>query len=207
MKVVRNIPKCYEIIENEIKPKLPQNIINEKLIIYQGAVNVGRGIEQLIKAMQYVKNAKFIIVGNGDIFEDVKKLTKDLKLNDRVYFTGKIPFNELFAYTKKADIGISIEENIGLNYYYALPNKLFDYIRANVPILASRLPEIENVVKTYNIGCFIENHNPKHIAEKINFMLNSPEKMQIWKENLKKTSEELCWENEEKILKEIFENL
>jgi len=204
MKVVRNIPKCSEITEEKIKTNLPKDIIDKKIIIYQGAVNVGRGIEQVIKAMQYVENAKFVIVGNGDIFDDIKKLTSDLKLNDKVYFTGKIPLNELFAYTQKADIGISIEENIGLNYYYALPNKLFDYIRANVPIIASHLPEIENIVTTYNIGCFIENHKPEHIAEKINLMLNSPEKVQLWKNNLKKASAELCWENEEKVLEEIF---
>jgi len=207
MKVVRNIPKCSEINEEEIKPNLPKDIIDKKIIIYQGAVNVGRGIEQVIKAMQYVENGIFVIIGGGDIFEDVKKLTNDMKLNEKVFFTGKIPFNELFSYTKNADIGISLEENIGLNYYYALPNKLFDYIRANVPILANSLPEIENIVRTYDIGCFIENHNPKHIAEKINFMLNSPKKKQIWKENLKKASQELCWENEEKVLKDIFLNL
>jgi len=206
MKVVRNIPNCKRIIEIKEIEYLKE-LSKQRIILYQGAVNMGRGIEQVIKAMQFVENARFIIIGNGEIFEDVKKLTKDLNLNDKVYFTGKIPFKELSAYTKKADVGISLEENIGLNYYYALPNKLFDYIRENVPILASRLPEIENIVKTYDIGCFIENHNPKHIAEKINFMLNSTEKVQLWKENLIKASNELCWENEEKVLKDIFLNL
>jgi len=206
MKVVRNIPICdaeIEIKETEYLKELSKR----KIILYQGAVNIGRGIEQVIEAMQYVENAFFVIVGDGDIIYKAKKLVSDLYLKHKVYFIGKVPLNELFAYTKRAYIGISLEENIGLNYYYALPNKLFDYIRANVPVLASRLPEIENIVKTYGIGCFIENHNPEHIAEKIKFMLNSPEKIQIWKENLEKASAELCWENEEKVLKDIFLNL
>ena len=88
-----------------------------------------------------------------------------------------------------------------------MPNKLFDFIRANVPVLVSRLPEIERIVNKYEIGCFIENHNPEHIAEKIKYMLQSPEKISFWKENLKKASTELCWENEEKILKSVFDTV
>ena len=203
MKVIRNISEC----NGKIIPKETdylKALSMQKIILYQGAVNVGRGIEEVIEAMQYVENARFVIVGDGDVTEDAKKIVSRLYLKHKVFFIGKVPLEELIAYTQKATIGISLEKNIGLNYYYALPNKLFDYIRANVPVLASRLPEIENIVKTYDIGCFIENHNPKHIAENINFMLNSPDKMQKWKENLEKASAELCWENEEKILKEIF---
>ena len=206
MKVVRNIPVC-EFVKKQTVLSLPEKIKNRKIILYQGAVNIGRGLKPTVKAMQYVENVVFVIIGEGDIFEELLKLVQELNLTDKVIFIGKIPFDKLYFYTKKADIGISLEENIGLNYYYALPNKLFDYIRANVPVLVSPLPEIKNIVGTYEIGCFIENHNPEHIAEKINFMLNSPEKMQTWKENLKKASSELCWENEEKVLKDIFLNL
>lgn len=203
MKVVRNIPEC-ELLMNDYKIQLPKTVDNKKIILYQGAVNTGRGIEQVIEAMQYVEGAVFLIIGDGDIKNEAEQLVKELKLKNKVHFTGKLPFNRLYFYTKKAYIGISLEQNIGLNYYYALPNKLFDYIRAKLPVLASRLPEIENIVKTYDIACFIENHNPKHIAEKINYMLNSPKKYQTWKENLKKASAELCWENEEKVLREMF---
>ncbi len=206
MKVVRNIPNC-ELSYKKVKHELSLKTKNKNIILYQGAINIGRGIEQVIKAMQFIDNAIFLVIGDGDIASEMYKLIEKLNLDDKVIFLGKIPFHYLYNYTKIADIGISLEENIGLNYYYALPNKLFDYIRANIPILASHLPEIENIVKTYDIGCFIENHNPKHIAEKINFMLNSPGKIQIWKENLKKASLELCWENEEKVLKDIFLNL
>ena len=204
MKVVRNIPFCNSETESKQTPLFSELTKQKKVILYQGAVNMGRGIEQVIEAMQYVNDAFFAIIGDGDIYDDAKKLVSQLYLKGKVFFLGKVPFNELAANTKKAYIGISLEQNIGLNYYYALPNKLFDYIRANLPVLASRLPEIENIVKTYNIGCFIENHNPKHIAEKINYMLNSPEQYQTWKENLQKASAELCWENEEQVLKEIF---
>ncbi len=206
MKVVRNIPR-QKLVHNITKHELFLKIKNRKVIIYQGTINVGRGIEQTIQSMQFIENAVFLIIGDGDIVSELYQLTDKLKLNDKVIFLEKISFKYLYNYTKFADIGISLEENIGLNYYYALPNKLFDYIRAEVPVLVSRLPEIEKIVKTYDIGCFIKNHNPKHIAEKINFMLHSPDKMQDWKTNLKKASAAFCWENEEKVLKEMFYNL
>ncbi len=206
MKVVRNIPKCEQVIE-EIEPSFPEKFKNKKIILYQGAVNIGRGIEQVIRAMQFIEDAVFLIIGDGDIKSEMEQLVKELKLNKKVHFTGKIPFNHLHSYTKKADIGISLEENIGLNYYYALPNKLFDYIRGNVPVLVSHLPEIENIVNEFSLGCFIDNHNPDHIAEKINYMFKSSDKMKIWKENLEKASVELCWENEEIVLKEIYMSL
>ena len=203
MQVVRNIPICN--IEYEVSfPTLFEEIMNKKIILYQGAVNIGRGIEQVIRAMQFLENAVFVIIGDGDIKVETERLVEKLKLKDKVLFAGKIPFNELYSYTKNADIGISIEENVGLNYYYALPNKLFDYIRANVPVLVSKLPEIERIVNKYEIGEFIDNHNVEHIAEKINMMLKSPEKISFWKEKLKKASADLCWENEEQVLKSIF---
>ncbi len=206
MKLVRNIPECIEekdISNSEIIPEA----YNKKIILYQGSVNIGRGIEFVIDAMKYIDDAVFLILGDGDLKNKFQKQVKDSGLSEKVIFKGKIPFKQLISYTRKADVGITIEENIGLNYYYALPNKLFDYIRANVPVLASHLPEIEKVVNTYDIGCFIENHNPEHIAQKIKYMLQSPEKISFWKENLKKASIELCWENEEKILKLIFDTV
>ena len=203
MKVVRNIPEC-EMKLKDITSEVYEKTKNKKVILYQGAVNIGRGIEEVIRAMQFLENAVFLIIGDGDIKAKLEQLVENNKLQEKVIFTGRIPFNQLFAYTKKADIGISIEENLGLNYYYALPNKLFDYIRANVPVLVSRLPEIERTVNKYDIGCYIENHNPEHIAEKIKYMLHSAEKVNFWKQNLKKASEDLCWENEELVLKEIF---
>ncbi len=206
MQVVRNIPECTQKLPQKKHP-IFNDINHKKIILYQGAVNIGRGLKHIINAMQYIDNQTLIIIGDGDILQELKTTVKQKRLESKVIFTGKIPFSELYKYTRHADIGISIEENIGLNYYYALPNKLFDYIRAGVPVLASELPEIKQIVAGYNIGSFIKNHEPKHIAEKIKQMSDNPEQIKIWKQNLKKASEELCWENEEIIIKNLFSKL
>jgi glycosyltransferase involved in cell wall biosynthesis len=203
MTVVRNIPEC--IIKHTIseigKINLPAD---KKLVLYQGALNIGRGIEFAIEAFRFLENVILLTVGGGDIEKQLKEKVVKLGLTDKILFTGKLPFAELEYYTRKADLGLSIEENLGLNYYFALPNKLFDYIRAEIPVLVSRLPETERIVSHYDIGDFIENHDPEHIAQKIETCLNNTEQRKIWKINLKKASGELCWENEEKNFLKYF---
>ncbi len=203
MKVVRNLPMRKKTLDTEpiVFPFVKKN---EKVIYYQGALNMGRGLEHVIKAMKFIKSAKLIIVGEGDISKELRRLTIVEHVSERVIFLGRICFEKLYAYTRSADIGICLEENLGLNYYYSLPNKLFDYIQANVPILASPFPEVKKIVNGFDIGELIEKHSAQHIAEKINSMIASEEKIQKWKKNLKKAAEELCWENEEIKLKTIF---
>ena len=100
---------------------------------------------------------------------------------------------------------MSMEEDLGLSYRYALPNKLFDFIQAGVPILATNLPEIKKMIEEYKVGKVIDNHEPKHLAKKLQEILN--EGKNCYQENLANAANELCWENEEHKLKEIFGQL
>lgn len=201
MKVVRNIPICQGSKNQFHKTKEKPEI---KTIIYQGSVNIGRGLEQIIEAMKFTENMELIIIGNGDIFKNLQEKVKTLNLEKKVFLKGKLHFKDLIQYTINADIGISIEENIGLNYYYALPNKIFDYINAGIPVLASRLPEIENIINKYQIGEFIENHNPEHIALRLKEILSSEVKLNFYINNEQKASKELCWQNEFKNVENFF---
>lgn len=201
MNVIRNLPLFDKITVSYIGKIIPEN---KKIIIYQGVLNVGRGIENVIEAIKFIDNVLFIIVGDGDIRDELINLTLKLNVGDKVIFTGKVPYEELYSITCKADIGISLEQNISLNYYYSLPNKLFDYIHANVPVLVSELPEIIEIVKKYNIGVIVQKFDPEYIAIQIQNMLNDTEKREIWKKNLIYASKDLCWEKEEIKLNDIF---
>lgn len=195
--VVRNLPLRKS---NSDSSSTFKKQIEAKTIIYQGALNIGRGIEVVIQAMLYIENTNLIIAGDGDIKNELIQLSKKLNLSNRVTFLGKISLNELHNYTKTADLGFSLEENMGLNYYYALPNKLFDYIQAEIPVLTSNFPEMEAIVTKYSIGRTTGERNPEKIATLISEMLADSRQINIWKQNLKIAAEELVWENEKKIL-------
>jgi glycosyltransferase involved in cell wall biosynthesis len=201
MKVIRNVP--YYLNSN-----LNKNIQNsEKIILYQGSLNVGRGLEPMIDAMKYINNCKLQIIGKGDITNELKSRVEDLGLNDKVEFIGKIPFWDLSKYTVKADIGIALEENLGLNYYYALPNKIFDYIQAEVPVLVSPFPEMQRIVEKYNVGTVYNHSNPEVLAKKINEIFEFKNRYNKWKKNTKIAAKELCWEKEEKMLFDVYRNV
>lgn len=205
VKVVRNFPILteQETVISKSKKQL-QLSEDKKIILYQGAVNVDRGLLEAVEAMQYVSNAILLIVGDGDILEGVKIKAQQLDLADKVIFKKKVPFKELKQYTSLADIGISLDKDTNVNYKFSLPNKIFDFVHSGVPVLASGLVEIKKIFSGYEIGSMIENHNPKHIADKMNFMLSDPEKTKMWKTNCILASKEFCWQREEKVLDKIY---
>jgi len=201
MKVIRNLP-YYSPVRPEIKNKL--NYDGKKIIIYQGSVNTGRGVDLIIKSMQFISNAVFVVIGDGDVLKEMQSLVVELNLGNKVIFKGRLPFEELPQYTVQADIGLVLEENRGLSYYYSLSNKLFDYIQARVPVLGSPFPEIKGIIERYGIGQTIANHEISEIKNKIEFMLDNIELRKTWKQNLGVAARELCWENEEKILYQLL---
>jgi glycosyltransferase involved in cell wall biosynthesis len=201
--VIRNIPNIPENVTHKTKAelKLPEN---KNIILLQGAgINVDRGAEELVEAMTQVENAILLIIGGGDVWSTLKVKVKRLHLHDKVIMIEKLPKSELIQYTQVADIGLSIDKNTNLNYYHSLPNKIFDYIHAGVPVLASRLPEIEQIISQYDIGDFLNDHNPAHIASKLNEMLQSP-KLSQYRNHTAKASAELNWKNEKSLLVSVI---
>jgi glycosyltransferase involved in cell wall biosynthesis len=173
-------------------------------IIYQGSLNPGRGLESAILAMKHLEKYRFQIFGDGPFRGNLEKLVRDNNLTDRILFMGRIPFSELQSYTGQASLGISLEENLGKNYYYSLPNKLFDYIQARIPVLVSGLPEMRKIVEEYNVGVVTDSHEPVTLARIIEQMIDDEEKRITWKKNLQIAADELCWENEKGKIIEIY---
>jgi glycosyltransferase involved in cell wall biosynthesis len=179
----------------------------KKILLYQGSLNLGRGLEMAINAMQYIESAILVIIGEGDISDQLHQLVLDLHIDFKVKFTGRISPDLLPSYTAAAFLGFSVEENRGLNYYYTLPNKLFDYIQAHVPVIASNFPEISAIINEFQIGCTFDKHDPVAFSELINSVINDSSRYNLWKSNLEIASRGLCWENEEPILLSIFQKV
>ncbi len=202
-KVVRNIPD--KILVSKIKTKQELNLpFDKKIVLLQGAgINVQRGGEESIDAMEFLDNAVLVIIGSGDALQDLKTRSEKPELKNKIIFFPKMKPEELYHYTCNADIGLSLDKDTNINYRFSLPNKIFDYVGAGVPVLASPLTEIKSFINKYKVGLCIENHEPKHIAAKMNEMLFSPN-YQTWKANTKIASAENTWENEKKVWVEII---
>lgn len=190
--VVRNIPnrKSYEGRSNRL------DYGTKKVILYQGAVNVGRGIEWIIEAMPLIDNAVFVVIGNGDIKEEMMQKCETLGVTDRVFFLGHVPFDELSDYTRAADLGVCLLKNQGLSYYYSLPNRVFDYMQQHVPLLATDFPEIAKIIRPNGTGELITHYEPHYLAETIQRMLDTP----IDHSKYEKACAQYNWENEEKTM-------
>lgn len=196
--VVRNIP-----LKTEAPKELPDN--NPKIILYQGAINFSRGIDKMIEAMQYLDDAEFQIAGKGPFLEVYKNLTQQLGLEHKVKFLGNLAPDELRKITQKADAGLSIEQNNGLSYYYTLPNKISDYLQARVPVVVSPFPEMRKIVEKFAVGEMISSHEPKHLAEKVQLVLDKGRSYYL--PQLEIAAKELCWENEAPKLLALYQKV
>lgn len=202
---MRNVP--FFVAELSLEKPMEFDI-KEKILLYQGAgINIQRGVEELVESMLYVEGAILFILGGGDALEQIKDKVKALALIHKVLFIGKVPFKELRKYTKHAHLGFSIDKDTNINYHFSLPNKLFDFIHEGVPVLASRLPEVEKIVKEYQVGGFIESHDPRHIASCIQHMIEDEEKLKFYRKNALEAAPQLCWQKEEEKLISVYKKL
>jgi len=197
-KTIINLPKEKE---NQVG-QFPFNYKDQKIILYQGAVNLGRGLELMINTMPFLENMLLVIIGDGDILNNLKQQVKHNNLTHKIHFLGKISPEKLHKLTPLADLGISVEEDLGLNYRFALPNKIFDYIQAKVPILVSDLPEMKKIAINYNVGEIVKSRNPTELAKQIIKLLEKD-----FSKELKIAKKELVWENQEEKLLTIYKNL
>jgi len=197
MQVIKNVPCLQDVTEKKIR------IPGKKIILYQGAVNMGRGLEWVIDAMPYIDNAVLYIIGDGDLLTELKQKVKKCHLESRVIFHGKVSGVELQNYTSSGDIGLCLLENKGLSYYYSLPNRVFSYLHADVPILASPFPEITKFVKKYHTGVLTNEYEPLKLANTMQEMLDNPPDTS----HFRAISKEFCWETEEKILLKSINSL
>ncbi len=209
LKVVRNVPISGAFnssidVKSRVELGLPKG---KRVILLQGAgINADRGAEEMIEAMRWI-DAVFLIVGSGDVVLSLKERVRELGLSSKVIFTGRIPFQELICFTKAADVGVTLDKDTNLNYRYSLPNKLFDYFQAGLPVIASDLIEVRRVIDEYQSGIILSSHEPKTMAKEINNYLNNTSFFNQTKRNVQKAKEELVWENEKEILINCYETI
>ncbi len=202
--VVRNISPIWNA--SNLKSKADLGIPEHKFIlIFQGAgINIDRGGEEAVLAMQLIENAVLLFVGDGDVIPTLKAMVVELHLEEKVQFIGKKPYSEMMNYTHHADLGLTLDKDTNLNYRFSLPNKVFDYMHTQTPILASDLVEVKKVVLENEIGMIIRGHSPVEIAADIQKIQANPTLLEKWKSNCLSASLRENWEKETEVLAQIY---
>jgi glycosyltransferase involved in cell wall biosynthesis len=202
VQVVRNMPRASVVAHTDTAHFAA--IENKKFILYQGALNEGRGLELLIQAMVNIP-CELVLAGEGDVSEPLRKLTQSLHLENKVHFLGMIPPHQLPALTKLAYIGFNVSENVGLSYYLSLNNKFFDYTQSHLPSLINPYPEYKQLLSEFQVGLLTE-PTVESIIEQASELLNNPSLYQELKSQCIAASEKWTWEQETPKLLSIFES-
>lgn len=202
--VIRNLPllkKPNKKVDLRTKLNIPPA---DKILLYQGVILQGRGFQPMLRALTELENLHLIVLGSGPFQIEYEKLAEEIKVNNRVHFLGTIDQNELINYTADADLGLALIENISKSYYYALPNKLFEYIMAEVPVICSNLPQMKKIVDEYNVGRVVDLENSHDLTENIKAVFEDVRELQRFKENCRSATTELNWEKEFEKVKFLF---
>jgi len=200
--LLRNLPRYYKPKQEHDLRSLFKINNNQKILLYQGVIHKGRGLRPTYQALKELQNCMLVIIGDGELEDYYRNLAKEMGINEKVIFLGKVDQDEILSYTKTADIGLSIIENMSLSYYYALPNKLFEYIMVEVPVIVSNLPQMKEIVEKYEVGKVVDLDNPDELIEAIKQLSEDEVLYNKFKENCRTASQELNWENEVKSLLE-----
>lgn len=200
--VVKNLPNESQILKtNYLREKynIPQE---KKILIYQGVVLPGRGILPLIDALIKTDKYAFVIVGEGKLIEEIKKIINTTNLQQKVYIHPLVKYSELLSITSAADIGISLIEPITFSYQLALPNKLFEYVYAGLPVLVSDLPAMNKFVLENGFGEVVSTKfNDYEILEKL---LKITQNYNHYKKNIENKRKEFTYQSQKAVLESII---
>lgn len=194
--VVRNVPVRRNVI--------PANGERPFILMYQGALNEGRGIETMLEAMIQLPDVHLWLAGEGDLSESLRKRATALGLDAQVRFLGYVAPRDLPAYTSKAWLGINLLENRGLSYYYSLANKFFDYVQAGVPVITMNFPEYRALVVEREVGLLLDTLSADEVASAVRKLLNDTNLYGKLQQNCLAARQSWNWEEEKINLLEIY---
>lgn len=204
--VLQNRPLYYELrtstrIRDELNLKQAWPIV-----LYQGGLQAGRGLEMFVRAAQAIDNAYFVLIGSGRLEDNLKELVRELDISYKVKFIPMVPLSELPDYTASANIGVQPLQNTCLNHYSTDSNKLFEYVLAGLPVVATNFPEISKIVNQYQVG-LLTDESLEGLISAIKKLVSEPQLREKYKENALKARRELSWESQETYLLDLYGRL
>lgn len=198
--VLQNRPRYHmKGVSQKIRQtlKLPKSW---PIVLYQGGLQQGRGLERIIQAARRIDNAYFVFIGDGRLSQTLKTLAVEQEVTDRVFFIPTVALDELLVYTESADIGVQPIKNTCFNHFSTDSNKLFEYIQAGLPVVATNFPEIRRIVLRYRVGKLVPENDDDELTHAIACLVNESEVRARFAENTTEAAKLLNWETQEEKL-------
>jgi hypothetical protein len=218
--VVRNVPARVGTTETAVRKPAPQqqaptsqgaSTATQAILLYQGVLNVGRGLAQLLDAMPLIP-ARLVICGEGDCSAELRAQAQQLGLlaSGQVEFRGYVLPDQLRRITAEATVGIMLLENTGLSYYYSLANKFFDYVQAGIPQLCIDFPEYRALNEQHQVAELVPDLTPATLAAGLARLLPGGQPGTHYQQlaaNCRQARTEWNWQQEEKVLVSLYKDL
>ena len=205
--LVLNTPPYKEVAKKDLFREQFNIDKSSTIFLYQGALTRGRGIEVVLETFKKLnkevnKSAVIVFMGYGELESDIKEASKEYS---NIYFHEAVSPDILLDYTSSADFGISTIEDRCLSYRYCLPNKMFEYLMANIPVIVSNLPEMKRIIKEYQVGVVAKENSADGLKDAIKRALELDR--DALKEQIERVKELYNWQEQEKVLLACYKGL
>jgi glycosyltransferase involved in cell wall biosynthesis len=197
--VIRNVPPLEKQYQHRTERIFPP------VLFYQGDLNEGRGLEQIIKAMTMI-DATLLIAGEGPLMNDLKQLVTSKQLTHKVTFLGYVKPKDLPDVIGKATVGLNILEHRGQSYYYSLSNKFFAYMHAGLPQICAAFPEYERINVSYEVAVLTE-CSTDAVAVAVNNLLQDSGRYSKLQQNCLAAREYYNWDKESQQLLQLYQHV
>ncbi len=205
--VLRNLPAHVEPEPSGLMHERLGLPAGEKVVLYQGGIQVQRGLEHLLDAAPEIRGAAVVLLGSGRLKPALIARAAELGLDGKVYFHDAVPVEELPQWTACAYVGLQILQNTCFNHYSSLSNKLLEYLMAGVPAVASDLPEMRRVIEDTRAGILVDTSRPSAIAGAVNRLLEDETLRETMAQRALQARRRYCWDQEQHVLRELYEGL
>jgi len=202
--IIRNLPCLRPLVKTTLLRDRFSLDSNEPILLFQGTFLTSGGLEHLVPAAAHLNRGKLILIGSGPHENKILSLIQRLGLENTVLHLPPIPFSELHPWTSSASIGICPILPDGLNLENALPNKIFEYAMAGLPMVSTNLPEIRKLNDRFSFALLAEQPTPQGFADAINQLIEDNTLRARLAANARRMAEQLCWENEEQRFLNLF---
>lgn len=200
------IPADFEPNSSAQKLRQKGNIpMDYKVVLYQGWLSRERNIETLIKgAKHFPDNVCLAIIGYGEYEVQLKEIAEAEGLNEKVFFLGPVPSDEILNYTAGADLGVIPYRPIDENHLYCSPNKFFEYVLAGVPVVTEDLPFFQLMKERYGVVHIADMSTPEGFGRTVKKIFSDVSLLEEMKLCCLEAAKDLNWDAEGKKLVEIY---